>query len=138
MEERTSSLLSVLAPCLAQVEFVSILSRNSKWVWSGNTTITNRRQPCDTAVRFLHPHIFAYLWPFMLESTRDGTKGNPKLEGYSLDGKWKKVCTQVSMLTEISGFSIRCFKHFAQVRSSPAHFCSSLWWEIKINKFYTQ
>ena len=22
---------------------------NSKWVWSGNTTITNRRQPCDIA-----------------------------------------------------------------------------------------
>ena len=22
---------------------------NSKWVWSGNTTITNRRQPCGTA-----------------------------------------------------------------------------------------
>ena len=27
MEERTSSLLNVLAPCLAQVEFLSILSR---------------------------------------------------------------------------------------------------------------
>ena len=23
--------------------------KNSKWVWSGNTTITNRRQPCGTA-----------------------------------------------------------------------------------------
>ena len=24
-------------------------TKNSKWVWSGNTTITNRRQPCGTA-----------------------------------------------------------------------------------------
>ena len=23
--------------------------KNSEWVWSGNTTITNRRQPCGTA-----------------------------------------------------------------------------------------
>ena len=30
---------------------MSLLSfiKNSKWVWSGNTTITNRRQPCGTA-----------------------------------------------------------------------------------------
>ena len=25
------------------------IAKNSKWVWSGNTTITNRRQPCGTA-----------------------------------------------------------------------------------------
>ena len=25
------------------------VSKNSKWVWSGNTTITNCRQPCGTA-----------------------------------------------------------------------------------------
>ena len=29
--------------------FFSLHFKTSKWVWSGNTTITNRRQPCDTA-----------------------------------------------------------------------------------------
>ena len=28
---------------------VSLSAINSKWVWSGNTTITNRRQPCGIA-----------------------------------------------------------------------------------------
>ena len=27
------------------------LIKNSEWVWSGNTTITNRRQPCGTAIK---------------------------------------------------------------------------------------
>ena len=30
-------------------DIVSYLCKKSKWVWSGNTTITNCRQPCGTA-----------------------------------------------------------------------------------------
>ena len=30
-------------------QYFEISNKNSKWVWSGNTTITNRRQPCGTA-----------------------------------------------------------------------------------------
>ena len=31
------------------VEKIILFSQNSNWVWSGNTTITNCRQPCGTA-----------------------------------------------------------------------------------------
>ena len=30
-------------------------TKNSEWVWSGNTTITNRRQPCGTTRRAAQP-----------------------------------------------------------------------------------
>ena len=30
-------------------QYLQFRSKNSKWVWSGNTTITNCRQPCGTA-----------------------------------------------------------------------------------------
>ena len=50
----------------------------------------------------------------------------------------KKSCTQISMLTEIGGFSVRCFKHLPLVRSSPAHFCGELRRGIKLNLIYTQ
>ena len=30
-------------------QLIHYVLKNSKWVWSGNTTITNRRQPCGTA-----------------------------------------------------------------------------------------
>ena len=50
----------------------------------------------------------------------------------------KESWTQISMLTEIGGFSVRCFKHLPQVRSSPAHFCGELRRGIKLNQIYTQ
>ena len=49
----------------------------------------------------------------------------------------KKSCSQISMLTEIGGFSVRCFKHLPQVRSSPAHFCGELRRGNKLNQIYT-
>ena len=50
----------------------------------------------------------------------------------------KKSCTQISMLTEIGGFSVRCFKHLPQVTSGPALFYGELQRRIKLNQIYTQ
>ena len=50
----------------------------------------------------------------------------------------KKSCTQISMLTEIGGFSVRYFKHLPQVRSIPAYFCGEPRRGIKLNQIYTQ
>ena len=68
----------------------------------------------------------------MLEFTRDGASGG------LFGRKMKKLCSQISMLTEIGGFSVRCFKHLPQVRPSPAHFCGELRRGIKLNQIYTQ
>ena len=50
----------------------------------------------------------------------------------------KNSSTQISILTEIGGFSVRCFKHLPQVRSSPAYFCGKPRRGIKLNQMYTQ
>ena len=50
----------------------------------------------------------------------------------------KTSCTQISMLTEIGGFSVRRFKHLPQVRSSLAYFCGEPRRGIKLNQIYTQ
>ena len=41
----------------------------------------------------------------MLEFTRDGASGGP------FGRKMKNSCSQISMLKEIGGFSVRCFIH---------------------------
>ena len=68
----------------------------------------------------------------MLEFTRDGASGGP------FGRKMKRPCSQISISTEIGGFSVRCFKHLPQVRSSPVHFCRKLRRGIKLNQIYTQ
>ena len=44
----------------------------------------------------------------MLEFTRDGASGGPNTIVWTENEK--KTCTQISMLTVIGGFSVRCLK----------------------------
>ena len=50
----------------------------------------------------------------------------------------KKLCTQISVLTEIDGFSAWCFKDLPQVSSYPAYFRGEFLQGIKLNHIYTQ
>ena len=72
----------------------------------------------------------------MLEFTRDGASGCPKAIVWTENEK--KSCAQISMLTEIGVFTVRCFKHLPQVRSISADFCGELRRGIKLNPIYTQ
>ena len=74
-----------MSSALAQAEILSILSR---YVFSTHTFLLI----CD---------FFCLNLPGMV------LQG---FEGYCLDGKMKKSCTPISMLTVIGGFSVRCFK----------------------------
>ena len=109
VEERTSSMSSALA----QAEILSILSR---YVFYTHTFLLI----CDFSCLNL---------PGMV------IQGARRLE---FGRKMKISCTQIFMLTEIGGFSVRCFKQLPQVRSSPAHFCGELRQGIKVNQIYTQ
>ena len=83
---------------------------------------------------FLHRHLFAYLSLSLLDIIRDGASGgDPKALLWTECGK--KSVTLISVLTEIDGFSVRCFKVMAKLE--PCIFLWQILTGIKLNHICT-
>ena len=59
-------------------------------------------------------------------------------KGYDWAENWVNLDTEISVLAEIDGFLVWCFKVVTKIYPCPGYFCGKFKWTIKLNYINTR